>query len=193
MAFMLILTAVPGFSGDDFEKDYYEAMAAYFATPADTIAMLMKMDIEKEDLPVVLHIAQASKTGPSVIAQSREQGETWMAIIKEHSLSPAIFYFLVMAKIESKTFAPIFAKFKALPQNHWNNLVLTDGEIRDLVNLKFIYSYHDFSVFDVMKLRDSGKSYPATNNRVKIQKAAMIKEQKKQREEDARKKKDEGN
>ncbi len=190
---MPILAAIPAICEDELEKEYYEAMSNHYATPADTMAALLKMNIEKEDMPVVLHVAQTCKTTPSRIAALRERGESWMEIIEGRLASPSVFYFKLMAKIESKTFAPIFAKFKALPQNRWNELVLTDGEIRDMVNLKFIYSYHDFSVFSVMKMRDAGKDFASINNRVKLQKAAMIKEDKKKSQEAARKKKEEGN
>jgi len=189
---MPFMAAVLAASPDDIEKEYCAALTKHFNIEADSLAALLDMDLDIQDLPVILFLSGLSKTGPSRIAKLRADGESWKEIMKNRVIPPSQFYFMISGDIESETFAPIFAKYKALPERKWKEIVLTDDEIRDLVNLKFIYSYHDYSVFKVMKMRDLGKSYPEINYQVKLKKDEMIKEEKRKKVEAAQKKKEEG-
>lgn len=191
---ILVPSLLVNFAGasDDLEKEYYAALSAHFGVEADSLAALLELELDIKDLPVVLFLSQINKTGPSRIAGLRAKGESWMKIIENRVISPSVFYFMLTGEIESQTFAPIFAEYKALPERRWGEIVLTDDEICDMVNLKFIYSYHDYSVFEVMKMRDLGKSYPEINYQVKVKREEMIKEEKRKKQEEAKKKKAEG-
>jgi hypothetical protein len=189
---MPFFIAVSSWASEDYETEYYKAVATHFNVSADTMEALMEMDLEDEDLPVVLFLAGHNKTGPTRIAGLRAKGESWMSIMENRVISPSVFYFILAGKIESKTFAPIFARYDSIPDKKWHEMSLSDDEIRDIVNLKFIYSYHDYSVFEVMKMRDLGKSYLKINFQVKQKKEEMIKEEKRRRKEEAKKKQAEG-
>ena len=62
-------------------------------------------------------------------------------------------------------------------------LVLTDEEIMNLVNLRFISSHFDYSVFEIMAMRDHGKDFQriaADVAQAKEQAAAAEKAQKRE-------------
>ena len=55
----------------------------------------------------------------------------------------------------------------------WKDIELTDSEVVDLVNLKFMYSLHDYSVYEIMAMRDFGKSFLRINQQVELAKQEM--------------------
>ncbi len=52
-------------------------------------------------------------------------------------------------------------------QSQWQQIKLTDEEVINLVNLKFISSHYDYSVFTIMEMRDNGFSYREISKKVK--------------------------
>jgi hypothetical protein len=54
---------------------------------------------------------------------------------------------------------------------------LTDDDIVNLVNLKFLYRHHDYSVYEIMAMRDIGKNFIRINSQVHAVKAEMIQKQ----------------
>jgi hypothetical protein len=182
---LMTSTAVCG----EMEEDYYTALSKYFEIQHDSVLQLVDLGISSIDIPVTIIVARDNKVTSHRIAEVRRAGNSWMDILTARGVSPEIFYFLLMGEIESKTYTPIFAKFDTTAKSQWESIILSDGEIRDLVNLKFIYSHYDYSVFEVMKLRDSGVGFVEINSLVAQKKQEMIKEEK-QKKLDAAKAKD---
>jgi hypothetical protein len=177
----------------DIKEEYFSDMSKYFNVSRDSVIDLIIEEIPAEDIPVAVFIAQRAQTPAIKIAKLRARGDSWMGILKSRALTPDIFYFMLSGDINSKTFAPIFDKFNSIPPKKWGVLDFTDEEIQNLVNLKFIFSHHDYSVFEVMTMRDFGKDYPKINNQVRIKKEEMMKEEKRKEQEAAEAKKKEGN
>lgn len=180
---------------DDVEVEYYKAAADYYMLSYDSVvARLLVADtaIAAEDLPVTLFLAERAVTSPMTIAEVRSRGESWDEILRGRMLQSEIFYILVAGDIESRTYAPIFDKFKSTPKKDWKLLRFTDKEIVDLVNLRFISSHHDYSLFEIMRMRDAGKSFVQINHDVARIKKEMIAEEKKRKRKAPQAKEDEG-
>ncbi len=130
-----------GAAGGEMDVEYYKAIADYHVVSYDSVvAELLVADttIADEDLPVVLFVAERAQTPPMTIVEVRSMGESWDEIVKGRMLQSDIFYIMVAGGIESKTYAPIFDKFKSTPKKDWKSLQFSDREIVDLVNLRFI-------------------------------------------------------
>lgn len=188
----LLLIMSPSAVCGEMEEDYYTAVSGYFQISIDTVVDLVKLGIADIDLPVTCIIARNNKVTPNRIAEVRTAENSWMEIVDARGLSPELFYFMLVGEIESKTYAPIFARFDTTARSQRKNLILTDGEIQDIVNLKFIYSHHDYSVFKVMAMRDNGKGFVEINTLVAQKKEEMIKEEKRKKLDAAKAKKTEG-
>ena len=161
LAFVTMVTMLcPGAAGGELDVEYYEAVAAYHQVSYDSVvAKLLVADttLAAVDLPVILLIAERAVTAPATIAEARSQGGSWVDIARGRMLQLDIFYFMIVGPIESETYAPIFGKFKSTAEKDWKLLEFTDQEIVDLVNLRFISSHHDYSLFKIMEMRDASE------------------------------------
>ncbi|HUU46166.1 MAG TPA: hypothetical protein VM118_10585 [Acidobacteriota bacterium] len=166
----------------DVDNDYRKALTIYYNVSEDVIAELTAAQLKMEDIPVAVQIHQKTRLSCQTIAERRARGDTWMEIASAQGMRPQDFYVIVVGKISSKTYGPIFDKFKTRPIDQWGKIELTDSDIVNLVNLKFIASQHDYSIFRAMELRDRGKDFVRINHEVRILKAELIRSQKKARD-----------
>ncbi|MEE9555226.1 MAG: hypothetical protein V3W18_13135 [candidate division Zixibacteria bacterium] len=157
------------------EEDYYSAAAAYYKTTTDVIDYLVSTDMPIDEIPVILHIADRADVSPEKIAEQRGEGESWMEIVRNHDLDARVFKYMVVGDLNSEKYTPPFERFKTTPRRDWNQIEFTDKEIVNLVNLKFIYSHNDYSVYEVIAMRDSGKDFVTINDKVRITKYEMTK------------------
>ena len=155
-----------------------QALANHFSVDDSVMAHLAAVEINSEDMTVALFLADVSGSSVEHIVHYRTQGDDWAAIMKTRQISPTDLYFMISGKIESKRFAPIFAKFDSIPHTEWDKLVLEDEEIIDIINLRFVFGYYDYSVFKVMNLRESGYSWVVVHNSVRDTRNKMLKEEK---------------
>ncbi len=184
--FILLLAVVlipTGSMADQMEDKYYQDVADYYNVSYEALVNLIDLGITDEDMPVVLFVADRMNSDFEEVAQMRAEGESWSNVLSFVGLKNDAFYIIISSRIESKTFAPIFEKFSTNPKSKWNNIDFTDNEIVNLVNLKFVSSHNDYSIFDIMAMRDYGKSFARINQQVGDIKAEMDKEQRAQANE----------
>lgn len=172
---------------DDTGDQYYNDLAAYHEMSRAQLDSVAEVGLSPEELPAVIAVAQAAKTHPTQVARERSEGNTWTSVMKAHGVTPDIFYFMLSGSFDSKTYAPIFAKFNDQAHGKIHEVILDDEEVIALANLRFIYRHHDFSVFKVMAFRDNGKGFLKINNTVRQLKKERLKKEK----EEARKAKQE--
>ncbi len=156
------------------EKSYIAAVARHFDVTVEEVSDLQDLGLAAEDLPVALLLAKRSKVSVDQIAENRGNGQPWLDIAELHDLGADVFYIKIGAKYSSETYSPILTKYISLPRSKWKNLELSDEEVVNLVNLKFIASYHDSSMFEVMAMRDYGKTFPRINDQVAGAKADLL-------------------
>ncbi len=53
------------------------------------------------------------------------------------------------------------------PEKDWNTIRLTDAEIVDFVNLRFISEYHSYSPEEVIRMRSAGAGFITINDNIK--------------------------
>ena len=176
LSLLALLLAVASVTATSIaQTEYYMNVGDFYDVDYETVTNLSERGIQDEDLPVVFKIAKDANVSSDEIATKRLEGDKWLNIAHEYDLSATNFYVLISGKIESKYYVPIFAKYKFTPQPQWEQLTLTDEEIRALVNLKFIYSHHDYSPYQVMAMRDFGRTFVRISRQIAVAKADMIK------------------
>ena len=186
VTFTLMIVLYSTAISEESYKEYYEELAIHFQVDSVIINGLRELNIADEEIPVALLIGKKTGKAPQEIANMKLAGKSWMETVNELSLQSEIFYFLLVGEVKSKTYAPIFEKYKSTPEKKWDQLELTDGEIINMVNLRFIYTYHDYSVFEVMAMRDLGESFLQINYQVGKIKAEMIKKEELMRKQKAK-------
>jgi hypothetical protein len=180
--------AVPIWAQTGGEPDGFSvALSDYYGYSVEDVTAIKEMGIGDDDLAVTLLVANLVKTSPENIAKTRARGDSWNDIAKIRSVDANSFYMVINGKFESKTFTPIFEKYRQTSKSKWGDILLTDDDVANLVNLKFISSHHDYSAFTIMEMRDNEYSYREIDTKVRAAKEEMEKEQKIKAREAAKK------
>ncbi len=169
---ILILAAVS--SAEDITTEFYVAVGDYFDVPYENVWDMSESGIADEDLTVVYFIADRAKVDANEVARDRLVGGSWSSIASSYGLDASSFYMMVAGQINSKAYASVFEKYKSSPQSNWNKIDLTDSDIINLVNLRFVGSHHDYTVFDIMAMRDYGKSFVKINHQARVAKDKIL-------------------
>ncbi len=144
---------------DDVTLEYVMAVGNYFDYDYDVVNDMLNSYVTAEELPVLFYVAQSAKADPIEIAKMRSDKNSWMDITSSYNLSPKVYYVMMAGKIKNPEFKTVYEKYHTVLTSQWDKIELTDNDIINLVNLRFIYKQHCYNPFEVMSMRSFGKSY----------------------------------
>ena len=93
-----------------------------------------------------------------------------MEITSHFSLNAEIFY-VAIEKASGPPYGKAHGYFKNRHRKEWKSIRLSDADIINLVNLRFVSERYGLSPDAVVKMREQGQSFIAINDKVKKAKA----------------------
>jgi hypothetical protein len=173
--------------GDDGLRGFYLAIGDYYRVPEREVVVVRDRHIPDEEIPIVFFLAQRAHVSPSAIINLRLAGRSWPDVSLHFGLGPEIFYVPVR---ETAVIGPPYGKayghYKKKPKKQWGTIVLSDADVVNLVNLRFISDHYKYEPEKVMKLREGKKNFVAINDEV-IKEKKGGKEKVKEKGESAKK------
>ncbi|MFY9143150.1 hypothetical protein [Sulfuricurvum sp.] len=137
-----------GISGSDRGISGFSlSIGDYYRVPAQEI-IVIERSVPDVETSVIYYLARHSHRSPHFILNLRLRGLSWWDITLRLGLDPRTLYF-----VDSR-------RHLGPPYGHYGrNHHLNDAEIIDLVNVRFLSSYHGISVDDVIDRRNRGQHY----------------------------------
>jgi hypothetical protein len=143
-----------GISGSDRGINGFSlSVGDYYRVPAQEIIMIER-SIPYEETSVVYFLAQHSHKTPHYITNLRLRGMSWWDISLRLGLNPRTL-FIVDSR---RHLGPPYGKAYGYIQKD-RNYRLSDHDIVELVNVRFLSSYHGISVDEVIDRRSRGQQY----------------------------------
>lgn len=156
-----------GLSIQDGElRSFYLAIGDYYRVPEQTLIVVRERHIPDDEVPVVFFIAQQARVSPDVIIKLRLSGKSWMDITFHYGLTAQIFY-VPFAVAPGPPYGKAYGYYKNKPKNKWREIRLSDVDVVNFVNLKFVSGYYGYSPDEVVKMRGKGRSFVKINSEVK--------------------------
>ena len=138
---------------------FYSAVSQHFQVPPSQLRQLADAGLPPSEVVVLCYIARHSLAQPTRLLADRRNGRSWRDIATASGLEPASFYYPI--SYSRGPFVNVFAVYHRVPRDRWtwNELQLTDSDIENLVNLRFLAESGGRSVPDVQQLRAKGYDY----------------------------------
>jgi hypothetical protein len=96
---------------------------------------------------------------------------SWLDISFRYGLTPEIFFVPLTTKKVGPPYGKAYGYYKKYhPNKEWKKIILSDDEIVDLVNLRFISEYHKLAPEKVIKMRSQGMKFVNINVEIKREK-----------------------
>lgn len=152
--------------GDEGIKGFYLAIGEHYRVPEKEIVVVRQKQIPNEEIPVVFFLARKAGTSPETIVKLRLEGKSWMDISLHFGLSASIFY-VPLKDVSGPPYGKAYGHFKNRQRQEWHEIHLTDIDVINFVNLKFISEHYGYPPDEVVKLRQKGESFMNINTLVK--------------------------
>jgi len=160
---------------EDGLKGFYLTIGDHYQVEEEEIVVIRKRNIPDEEMPVVFFLAKRAGVSPAVIVKLRLGGKSWMEITADFGLTAEIFYVPVTVD-PGPPYGKAYGHFRNRERAEWGQIWLTDGDIVNFVNLRFISEHYDYSTDEIIRMREKGADFVFINGEVKKNKGQAKKE-----------------
>ena len=147
-------------------KSFYLAVGEHYNVDQEKVVVVKKRSIPDEELPVVFFLSRKAGVSVDAVIKLRLGGSSWMEITSHYGLSPEIYY-VPTARKHGPPYGNAYGHFKNRERKQWNEIRLSDDEIKNFVNLKFVSDHYGYSPDEVIDMRSKGKDFISINAEVK--------------------------
>lgn len=153
---------------DDREvRSFYLALQDYFRVPEPEIASLKEQGLSYEELPVIFFIAERSQTETRRVMELRLASRTWTEIAFRLGLTPDVFYVPVTSPVSSPPYRHAYTGYSRKPKREWKTVSLTEKDVVNLVNLRFLSENYGCPPERVIDLRAAGRTFLQINEAIR--------------------------
>jgi len=173
VAFVVVMAALGGLSlragqvdlgisvADGRLRSFYLAIGDHYRVPPRQVVDLRtRYRLLDEELPLVYLLAARAHVGPQAVIDLRLGKMSWLDIALRLRLSPEIFFL----PVGLERIGPPYGNAYGYYRNHgrsgdWRKAVLSDREVIDLANLRFMSEYHGLTPDAVIAMRGRERSF----------------------------------
>lgn len=161
---LLILTAlIPGSldAQDAATQTYLLRAGCHFGAPAGEVEVLARWSVPSEEIPVALFIAGRAGVSPEVVLSLRRGRNSWGDVASRYGVGGGTFHVPLGSDSPGDRLARAYGEFGTRSPREWDAVQLTDAEIVDLVNLRFLTEALGIPATRALQARSSGGSWVA--------------------------------
>jgi hypothetical protein len=143
---------------------FYLGLSEYNQVPEGQVIAIRRFGIPDEELPVVFFLARNAGVPPRVIVKLRLRGLSWMQIVRRFRLNPEIFYVAVNGPVHYGYYENIYGFHR---RGGWRRVMLTDADIINMVNLRFMSEHYHYRPEEIMRMRAEGRTFIVIHNTIR--------------------------
>jgi hypothetical protein len=131
--------------------NFHVAVANYYHVPEREVVVVHERHIPDDDLPVVFFIAREARVPPARVIELRDRGRSWWDISVHFGLRPDVYY-VPVAYDPGPPYGHAYGHYKK-PKGEWRTIRLTDDDVVNLVQLRFLSEHYGIPADRVMAAR----------------------------------------
>jgi len=147
-------------------SQFHLAIGSFYHVPEKEMKVVVEKKIPDEEWPVVFFIARRAKVSPEKVIELRLGGKNWMQISLHYGIN-ADAYYVPAERVSGPPYGKAYGHYKNKKRSNWNHITLSDTDIINFVNLRFLSEHYGYSADEIIKLRSSGKNFININDEVK--------------------------
>ncbi len=150
-------------------RDFYLAIGDHYGVPPrQVVEVRERYRCPDEDLPVVYFLAARAHVEPAAIISLRVQKMPWLNVAFHYHLTPDIFFIPVAAERIGPPYGHAYGYYRKYgPARDWKKIALTDHEVVDLVNLRFMSEHYKMTPEAVIAMRSRESKFVVINDEIK--------------------------
>jgi hypothetical protein len=158
LAIALLAVPPPPAAANDRIDTFDMGVASYFDRPLEEV-LEVRDRVPRDELPVVFFLADRADVPADRVVDMRAAGRSWQDIGRHLDVAPKDYY----VKLKHASDLPrdgVWRDLAATPKRDWSDLRFDDGDVVDVVNLRFLSDAYEVDKRDVVAWRARGADYP---------------------------------
>lgn len=153
------------------QSSFYLSIGDYNKLPEQEVIAVKQRGIPDEEIPTVFFVASMAKVTPQEIVRLRLKRYSWMSIISKYRIHPSVFYVPVKTQVFGTVYKKPYSYYTTRPEAKWGGIKLSDADVNNFVNLRFVSEHYGYEPDEVIKMREGGRNFIAINDEIKALKA----------------------
>ncbi len=146
--------------------DFHVAVANYYQVPEREVIVIRERRIPDDEIPVALFIARHAGVPWTRVVDMRLRGDSWWDISVRLGVSPEVYY-VPVAVVSGPPYGRALGHYKKKHRKEWRTIVLTDADVVNLVELRFLSEHYHVAPERIIELRGKDRDFVAINYEVR--------------------------
>ena len=149
-------------------RSFYIAVGDHYrVAPRVVVDYRTRYRLIDEELPLVFFLAARAHVSPQAVIELRLGRLSWLDVALRLRLSPDIFFLSLGTERIGPPYGNAYGYYwKRGRAGDWRGLALTDREVIDLVNLRFMSEYHGLGPDAIVAMRGRHRSFIAVHDEI---------------------------
>jgi hypothetical protein len=159
-------SAQTAFSVSAHIGDFHVAVANYYHVPEREVVVIRERRIPDDEIPVALFIASRAGVPWARVVDMRLRGDSWWNISVRLGLGPEVYY-VPVAVMPGPPYGRALGHYKKKHRKEWRTIVLTDADVVNLVELRFLSEHYGVPPERIIELRNHDRDFVAIHAEVR--------------------------
>lgn len=146
--------------------DFHVAVANYYQVPEREVVVIRERRIPDDEIPVALFIARQARVPWERVVDMRIRGMSWWDISVRFGLGPEVYY-VPVAVDPGPPYGRALGHYKKKHRKQWTTIVLTDADVINLVELRFLSEHYRLAPERVIELRERDSDFVAVHAQIR--------------------------
>ncbi len=155
---------------DDGVKSFYLAVGDFYNVSDEQVVVVKKRNVPDDEIPVVFFLAGRARVAPDVLIGLRLGGSSWMEICMKYGITADVFY-VPVAATPGPPYGKAYGHYKNKDKSKWKDIRLSDADIVNFVNLKFVSEHQGCSPDQVIQARSGGRGFVSISHDIETKKS----------------------
>lgn len=146
--------------------DFHVAVANYYQVPEREVIVIRERRIPDDEIPVALFLARHAGVPWARVVDMRLRGASWWDISVRLGVSPEVYY-VPVAVVSGPPYGRALGHYKKKHRKEWRTIVLTDADVVNLVELRFLSEHYRVPPERIIELRGKNRDFVAIHSEVR--------------------------
>ena len=145
--------------------DFHVAVANYYQVPEREVIVIRERRIPDDEIPVALFIARHAGVPWMRVVDMRLRGDSWWDISVRLGVRPDVYYVPVTV-VSGPPYGRALGHYKNKHRKQWSTIVLSDADVVNLVELRFLSEHYKVAPERIIELRGKDRDFVAIHSEV---------------------------
>ena len=146
--------------------DFHVAVANYYHVPEREVIVIRERRIPDDEIPVALFMARHAGVPWTRVVDMRLRGDSWWDISVRLGVSPEVYY-IPVAVAPGPPYGRALGHYKNKHRKQWSTIVLTDADVVNLVELRFLSEHYHVAPERIIEMRGHDRDFVTIHSQVR--------------------------